>query len=268
MRQGHENEQGTVLLTTLLIMAVMATVSIAIIDDIRFGVKRIINVGDYAQVDWYLKGGEDFTRSYIQDTLGPLSDEDKNIALAGPQDFAFPFDGGAMSLLIRDGSHCFALGSLVTLEGQADDVGARQFQALLTALGWPENPERTSDVLTDWIDSDQQRRSNGAEDGSYLGRSPAHRTANIPLHSSMEMRSLDGMSEELYQALRPYICARKGGERTQFNIETARETDALVLAAILGGAEFVETALSLISQRPSLGSVSYTHLTLPTILLV
>ena len=64
---SKHNEKGTVLLTTLLIMSVMAAVAVAIIDDIRFAVKRTINVGDYAQVDWYVKGGEDFTRSYIQD---------------------------------------------------------------------------------------------------------------------------------------------------------------------------------------------------------
>ena len=54
--KNFDKERGTVLLTTLLIMAVMATVAVAIMDDIRFAVKRTINVGDYAQVDWYVKG--------------------------------------------------------------------------------------------------------------------------------------------------------------------------------------------------------------------
>ena len=55
----NSGESGTVLLTTLLIMAVMAAVAVAIIDDIRFAVKRMSNVNDYAQLDWYVKGAED-----------------------------------------------------------------------------------------------------------------------------------------------------------------------------------------------------------------
>jgi len=65
-RRGREN------LTTLLIMAVMAAVSVAIMEDIRFAVKRTVNVGDYAQVDWYVKGANDFAESYIAEQLGSM----------------------------------------------------------------------------------------------------------------------------------------------------------------------------------------------------
>ena len=248
------NEKGTVLLTTLLIMAVMAAVAVAIIDDIRFAVKRTINVGDYAQVDWYLKGGEDFTRSYIQGTLQSLSDAEKNIALAAPQDFAFPFEGGAMSINVRDGGHCFSLGGLVSEEGTANAVGVRQFRQLLIAVGAGEaEAERISDVVVDWVDIDTQRLSNGAEDGTYLGASPAHRTANAPLASVMELRNLSGFDEDLYQSLRPFLCARAGGSATQFNIETAGLSEAALLAALLGGAEHIDIATRLIAERPSSG---------------
>ena len=73
-----DKERGTVLLTTLLIMAVMATVAVAIMDDIRFAVKRTINVGDYAQADWYVKGAEDFAESYISTQLSALEPIAKN----------------------------------------------------------------------------------------------------------------------------------------------------------------------------------------------
>jgi len=154
-----DKDQGTVLLTTLLIMAVMAAVSVAIIDDIRFAVKRIINVGDYAQTDWYVKGAEDFAASYITDTLGPLPPEARNLAFVQPQIFTFPFEGGAMTLNVRDGSHCFSLGSLVNAgDGSQNIVGVRQFASLLTALGWPNNDAFTqSTILADWVDRDTQR---------------------------------------------------------------------------------------------------------------
>lgn len=249
-----DKEQGTVLLTTLLIMAVMAAVSVAIIDDIRFAVKRIINVGDYAQTDWYVKGAEDFAKSYISETLGPLPDEAKNLAFTQPQIFTFPFEGGAMSLDVRDGNHCFSLGSLVTSEGTQNSIGIRQFSSLLTALGWPNNNAfNQSTVLADWIDSDTQRTPNGAEDGDYLRRNPPHRTANVPLSSVMELRALEGMTEDTYQSIRPYLCARGAGEMTEFNINTATPLDAFVLSTLLGGPDFLQTAIQLITERPPVG---------------
>ena len=249
-----DKERGTVLLTTLLIMAVMATVAVAIMDDIRFAVKRTINVGDYAQADWYVKGAEDFAESYISTQLSALEPIAKNTLFQEPQTFAFPFDGGSMILDVRDGTDCFALGSLVTETGTADATGGRQFTNLLIALGWPDNDARSlTGVLTDWIDTDTQRGANGAEDGTYLRREPPHRTSNTALGSVMELRSLEGMTEELYQSIRPYLCARGSGEQTRLNIETAEPIDAFLLSAILGGPDHYQTALQIIAERPQGG---------------
>ena len=249
-----DKERGTVLLTTLLIMAVMATVAVAIMDDIRFAVKRTINVGDYAQADWYVKGAEDFAESYISTQLSALEPIAKNTLFQEPQTFAFPFDGGSMILDVRDGTDCFALGSLVTETGTADATGGRQFTNLLIALGWPDNDARSlTGVLTDWIDTDTQRGANGAEDGTYLRREPPHRTSNTALASVMELRSLEGMTEELYQSIRPYLCARGSGEQTRLNIETAEPIDAFLLSVILGGPDHYQTALQIIAERPQGG---------------
>jgi len=249
-----DKERGTVLLTTLLIMTVMATVSVAIMDDIRFAVKRTINVGDYAQADWYVKGAENFAQSYISSQLAPLEPAVKNELFKEPQTFTFPYEGGAMILDVRDGTDCFALGSLVTSQGTVDVVGGRQFTNLLTALGWPENDARDlTGVLTDWIDVDTQRGPNGAEDGDYLRREPPHRTANTALASTMELRGLQGMTEELYQSIRPYLCTRGVGEKTKLNINTAEPIDAFLLSSLLGGPDHYQTALQIIAERPPSG---------------
>jgi len=255
---SREKERGTVLLTTLLIMAMMAAVSVAIMDDIRFAVKRTINVGDYAQADWYVKGAEDFAESYISSQLGPLDKAVKNELFKEPQTFTFPYEGGAMILDVRDGTDCFALGSLITSQGVADVVGGRQFTNLLIVLGWPENDARSiTGALTDWIDLDSQRGPNGAEDGGYLRRDPPHRTANTALASVMELRGLEGMTEELYQSIRPYLCARVAGEKTKLNIDTAEPIDAFLLSTILGGPDHYQTALQIIAERPQGGYAGF-----------
>ena len=249
-----DKERGTVLLTTLLIMAVMAAVSVAIMEDIRFAVKRTVNVGDYAQVDWYVKGANDFAESYIAEQLGSMDAAAKNELFKEPQTFTFPYEGGMMILDVRDGTDCFALGSLVGIKGQAERGGVKQFRNLLLSLGWPDNDaQNLTGVLTDWIDIDTQRGPNGAEDGDYLRRTPPHRTANTALSSVMELRSLEGMTEELYQSIRPYLCAREAGEKTALNINTAEPIDAFLLSAILGGPDYYQTALQIIAERPQEG---------------
>ena len=62
---GKSKEEGTVLLTTLLIMSIMAVISIAIIEDIKFAVKKTININDYAQTHWYVRGAEDYIENFI-----------------------------------------------------------------------------------------------------------------------------------------------------------------------------------------------------------
>jgi len=261
-----EKERGTILLTTLLIMAVMAAVSVAIMDDIRFAVKRVINVGDYAQADWYVKGAEDFASSYISQTLGGLPEEARNRVLSTPQIFAFPYEGGSMALNVRDGTHCFSLGSLVTSEGTQNTPGVLQFSRLLKSIGWPDNEaDNISAVLGDWSDRDTQRQPNGAEDGDYLHRDPPHRTANAPVASVMELRALQGMTEELYESIRPFVCARGGGEMTEFNINTATPLDAIVLSSLMGGPEHLQTALQLITERPAEGYEADTLDTAPAL---
>ena len=142
----------------------------------------------------------------------------------------------------------------MTETGTADATGGRQFTNLLIALGWPDNDARSlTGVLTDWIDTDTQRGANGAEDGTYLRREPPHRTSNTALASVMELRSLEGMTEELYQSIRPYLCARGSGEQTRLNIETAEPIDAFLLSVILGGPDHYQTALQIIAERPQGG---------------
>lgn len=61
-------------------------------------------------------------------------------------------------------------------------------------------------MLVDWIDGNDQTISvSGAEDGQYLSAEPAYRAGNQPFVSVTELRLLEGMTEEIYQALRPHV---------------------------------------------------------------
>ena len=42
----------------------------------------------------------------------------------------------------------------------------------------------------------------------------------------MELRSIEGIDENIYKRIRPHICVRMQGSRTKFNINTSEAKDA------------------------------------------
>lgn len=251
---GHQKQQGSVLLTTLLVMAVMAALAVAIMDQISFAVKRTVNVQAYAQADWYVLGAQDFAGQYLSRIAHNLSAQAMNTALTNQKPIVFPLENGAITLTIRDGSHCLSLGALLTSAGTAYTPGQRRFAQLLRAIGWAEqDADRLAAAGTDWADRDSQTLPNGAEDFAYMRRTPAHRTANTAFVSVQELRALGGMTEARFQALLPYVCARPAGHVSQVNINTLHAGQAALLAAMLGGADNLRLARQLITQRPEGG---------------
>jgi len=160
--------------------------------------------------------------------------------------FIIPIDGGFLSLNLRDGSQCFSLARLIEAPGR------QEFEDLLIGVGVDSfRARRISFAAADWIDEDNQLSQNGAEDFTYLVRDPAYRTANANFTSVMELRAVNGVDEDVYQSIRPFICARDEDEANQLNINTMTRAHLPLLAASLGGGLENETrAENLILNRP------------------
>lgn len=240
-----ETERGAILLTTLMVMSIMAALAVALIDDVRFAVKRAVNVQSYAQADWYALAGEDFAKSYLTAALASAPEAEINSVLREGQPIIFPIEGGAISMNVRDGSQCLSLN---------DASAGKELRQLLEVLGWDTlSAARFVSIARDWSDVDSNRLPDGAEDYTYLGQSPAYRTANAPLSSVMELRALSEMTEEKYQILRPFVCTRAPEKASLVNINTLTLEQVPLLAAMLGGNDFYTLAFGLVSERPPEG---------------
>lgn len=254
MKRVKDNERGAVLLTTLLVMAIMAALAVALMDDIRLALKRTANVSDYAQADWYVRGAEDYVADVIAANLADLDDTAMNQIVSSISPLILPIDGGVMQLNIRDGSHCFNLGSLTDAQGQVNSATSQQFTDTLEALGLPPREiEIIQSRLLDWVDADTQTRPGGAEDGTYLRRTSQILPPNTHLASVMELRALEGMTPELFEALRPWVCMGEPFAGNQFNINLAEPWHAPLLAGFMGGVENLSFALRFIEERPPAG---------------
>ena len=252
-RSNTQNEAGTVLLTTLLVMAVMAAITVALMDDIRVAVRRTINMNAYAQADWQGRGAEDFIRAWLSTDFAALDDTARTVFLRTGEPVTLPTEDGVITVRIKDASHCFNLNSVLDVDGQATAHPA-EFIVLLELLGLPTNQaDAISKSLMDWIDADQNPRTGGAEDGTYLRFNPPYRTADTALTGPEEIRALNGMDEDLWGLLRPFICVGAIGELPPVNINTIEIERIAVLAAALGEENGVEAAQRLLEERPPQG---------------
>ena len=258
MTDRRDKEEGAVLLTTLLVMGIMAALAVSIIDQVRFAVKRAGNVQAYAQADWYMRGAEDFAQQYIEDQIENVKGEQLNEILRSGVPVILPIEGGAITLSVRDGGQCLSLNS-VAGKGQ----GSIMLRQLLESVGWDSiDAARQTPIIQDWVDENSDTLPGGAEDFTYLGQSPAYRTPNAPFTSISELRLIEGMTEEKYQRLRPFVCARAPStsddpdsidQNSQININSLSQAQAPILASILGGFDHLQRAEQLILDRPSGG---------------
>ncbi|EMP56769.1 general secretion pathway protein K (gspK, yheJ, xcpX) [Marinobacter santoriniensis NKSG1] len=197
---------------------IMVLLALALVVMLAAGMTRQLNIrvfkaGHYlAQQQGYsiALGAESFARRIL--TRDFEDDKDDNAMVDSLDEVwasnsaILPLDeNGVVEVQIDDLGGRFNLNDLVTASGQVDTLAKDRFARLLQALGINGI---SADTLIDWIDAnDQTISAYGAEDGQYLMADPGYRAANQPFTSVTELRLVEGMTEEIYQALKPYVAA-------------------------------------------------------------
>lgn len=203
-------QRGVALIMVLLAMALLVMLAAGMTQQQSI---RVFKAGHYLaqqQGQSIALGAEAFAkRILIRDF-----DEDKedNAMIDSLDEFwaknaaVLPIDEvGVAEVQIDDLGGRFNLNDLVTPSGQVDTEVRDRFARLLRVLGITGI---SPDTLIDWIDDNEQTISAyGAEDGQYLMADPGYRAANQPFVSVTELRLIEGMTEEIYQALLPHVSA-------------------------------------------------------------
>lgn len=248
-----KDERGSVLLTVLLIVTVLSVTAVAMMDDLRFAIRRAANVQEQAQAQLYALGAEQFAIETLAKAgrafrdRSPLMDRFAN----GP--LVFTLDEGAIEAHMADGSNCFNLNSVVTGETRliADEESVHVYQQLLKALDFSDvEQERLANALVDWIDTDGRPVPRGAEDYHYQGLKPPYRAANTLLAETSELRAIRGYTPETYLRLRRHVCARPTTDRLALNVNTLREGDEPLLVMVMGDKLSLTEARAIIEARP------------------
>lgn len=253
-----DRQCGAALLTVLLMVTVMAAISVAVIDDIRFAIRRTANVNLQAQAHWYAMGAETFARQIINDTpkealIHALASEDGAASSA-----TFDIDGGWIKAVVSDGANCFNLNSVVTEAERGRynmrPLGATQYSNLLSALDFSDSErEELSAALVDWIDSDSRPQPRGAEDYDYSDGSAPYRTGNTLLGAVSELRAIEGYAADVMARIRPFVCALPTTDLAVLNINSLKPRQAALLTMLIGADLSFYEAQGLIDARPGNG---------------
>ncbi|WP_186311977.1 type II secretion system minor pseudopilin GspK [Marinobacter piscensis] len=203
-------QQGVALIMVLLAMTLIVMLASGMTQQQNI---RVFKAGHYLaqqQGQSIALGAEAFARLILLQDFE--KDKEDNLMVDSPDEFwamnaaILPLeDNGVAEVQIDDLGGRINLNDLVTGSGQVDPVTKDRVKRLLIALGITG---LSVDALVDWIDADDQTISAyGAEDGQYLMADPGFRAANQPFVSVSELRLIEGMTEEIYTALRPHVTA-------------------------------------------------------------
>ena len=100
------------------------------------------------------------------------------------------------------------VGTALNLNTASGD-GLRRLLSTLAVSG--DRADRIAQALLDWRDADDSRRPNGAERAEYLRLGAPVLPGNAPLRGVAELRHVAGMSDDLYERLRPYVTVDGSG---------------------------------------------------------
>jgi len=253
------SERGAALLAVLVLVVIMAAIAAGAFERLRLSTAMAMNGAALDQARGYALGVEDLLALRIDDLAGA---DAYVTTLAGDwngTERRIPLPGeGLATGTVRDGGNCFNLNSLVQGDATASLVqrpaAIEQFVALMTVLGLPEpTARRVAAATADWADSDDQPSPQGAEDAAYSGSEPAYRTGNTLFADPSELRTVSGVTPEIYRELRPYLCALPAADMSPINVNTLLPRDAPLLAMFAPGKARPDRVRGLIASRPKDG---------------
>lgn len=208
-------QQGVALIIALLVVSFATLLAVAMTTRLQLDIARTANIIQGDQAYLYTLAGESWAKRILfrdgkNTTIDSLNEVWATSLLP------LPLPGGVIQVQLEDLQSRFNLNNLVNND-QPNWAAITVLQRLLTILDLP--PELAA-VVVDWIDSNNEPQlPNGAEENTYLAKTPAYRTANRPLQSPSELRLLAGFDTDSYQKLLPYVTTLP--TPTLININTA-----------------------------------------------
>lgn len=207
-------QSGVAIITAILITTLASVAAYALSTELLLDIHRTANLIESDRAWLYAEGAEAWSKTVL------LEDDQDNEHDHYGEGWAttlppIEIEGGFITGAMEDMQGRFNLNSLAGTD--ADSVAYQRFTRLLSLLNLET---QLAQAVIDWIDDDLNPfPPYGAEDGYYLGLTPAYRAANRLMSSVSELRLVKGFDQETYDTLRPFVCALP--DTTPVNVNTA-----------------------------------------------
>lgn len=250
------HERGAALLAVLLLVAVMGALTASALERLRLSTSLALNTAALDQARAYAIGVESLVALTIDDLIASSPERTTLDGGWHGKRRRFPMPGEAVAeATLRDGSNCFNINSVAeeASEGRlvARPAGVAQFQGLMQLLAVPEaSAMRIAESAADWVDSDTSPSSQGAEDQQYARAEQGYRTGNTRFADASELRAVSGMTAEIYQRLRPWLCALPTTDLSPINVNTLVAEQAPLLSMLAPNQISLEAARAALAARP------------------
>lgn len=247
----RDNQRGAALLIVLLLVATLAFIALSITEKTTLSAARSVNERARSESLWRAFGAEALAGAALEAAREASPDK---MSIDDPwaiEPLIVPMEDGAARIFFADATTCINVNSLASAAAGQSAAPRAEFALLVRNLGLGEfEGERISDVITDWIDADNSRAPQGAEDDYYSALPSPYRTGGQPVASVSELRAMNGITREVYAGLKPYLCAHPDTAPAPVNINMLTERHGPLLAAILGEAVTPNQAADIIAARP------------------
>ncbi len=246
------SERGAALVIVLLLVATLSFVLLSLTTIVTTGVRRGANERARTELLWRTLAAERIALSILRKaaTGGALKSATDEGGLYSQQ-LALPIERGEAALRFADASRCFNVNSLIDADFDAVAAEHEAFVALLEAIGAGGNEAQSvADAVTDFLDRDNSTQSQGSEDNFYTGLATPFRTAGGPVAAVSELRSIEGITREIYARVSPFVCARAVGQKIDINVNALTPEDAPVVFAAAGGAWPLDDIKTQIAATP------------------
>jgi general secretion pathway protein K len=237
----------------------MVTIAAAMTGRMTASLLRTEGLNYSEKIYWYGQSAVDYSRLVLNDNFSDsdVVSLDQTWATAN---LAFPVDEGTITGNIIDYRSCFNVNAIAEADdGDDRALGITQFEALLTALEIEDSSAETiSESTRDWIDTNTTvDESQGAEDRYYESLNVGHLPANKLMVDISELRSVQGVTAEIYEKLRPYVCALPSSDQL-INVNTVDPNKAEILFALFPSelSFTVDEIKELLEDRPNSGWAS------------
>ncbi|WP_026289962.1 type II secretion system minor pseudopilin GspK [Thioalkalivibrio sulfidiphilus] len=211
MRTAPRRQRGVALITALLVVVLATLAAVAMVARQHLDIRRAGNMLGQDQAYLIALAAEGYA-------LRLLSSDDRDLPWEGciSPPLWVTLEEAQMEIWLED-MHCrFNLNNLAA----RDDAAANGFIRLLEGVRsrTPDlslDPEGLTAAVRDWMNPE-------TDDPYYRLATPPYLSANRPMIVAAELRRVQGMNNELWQALSPYVTALPA-TGTTMNLEFAEE---------------------------------------------